>query len=126
MRLSLIIRRVHGKSELSCCIPYASSKTVAETGTGFSLPDHPPRVSFPSLSLSHSLNAVKRLNIVNSQRVIDMAKKRERVWCTLPQNVLDLIDKLIEKGDYRNRSDFLLEASRSHLRTWYPKEFEES
>lgn len=39
----------------------------------------------------------------------------------LPVKVVEIIRKLMERGDYKSISDFLTEASRSHLNTWYPK-----
>jgi Arc/MetJ-type ribon-helix-helix transcriptional regulator len=46
------------------------------------------------------------------------------IQVSLPPELVKLVDKLIEKGEYRNRSDFLSEAMRSHLRTWYPETLE--
>ena len=39
----------------------------------------------------------------------------------LPLKVVRLVEELIKEGDYKNMSDFLTEASRSHLNTWYGK-----
>jgi len=39
----------------------------------------------------------------------------------LPVKVVEIVRKLIRKGDYKSISDFVTEASRSHLNTWYPK-----
>ena len=39
----------------------------------------------------------------------------------LPVKVVEIVRKLMEKGDYKSISDFLAEAARSHLNTWYPK-----
>ena len=39
----------------------------------------------------------------------------------LPVKVVEIVRKLIENGDYKSISDFLTEAARSHLNTWYPK-----
>ena len=42
---------------------------------------------------------------------------------TLPKKVVEVVEALIKQGDYKNFSDFLTEASRSHLNTWYDKEW---
>ena len=42
---------------------------------------------------------------------------------TLPKKVVEIVDVLIEEGDYKNLSDFLTEASRGHLNTWYPRKW---
>ena len=39
----------------------------------------------------------------------------------LPVKVIEIIRKLIENGDYKSVSDFLSEAARGYLNTWYPK-----
>ena len=39
----------------------------------------------------------------------------------LPVKVVEIVRKLMEKGDYKSISDFVCEASRSHLNTWYPE-----
>lgn len=41
----------------------------------------------------------------------------------LTKKMLKIIDELIKEGDYRNRQDFLTEAIRAHLNTWYPKKW---
>lgn len=42
---------------------------------------------------------------------------------TLPFKSKEVIDKLVKKGDYSSISDFIREAIRSHLNTWYSKEW---
>lgn len=41
------------------------------------------------------------------------------VKITLAVKVEKTIQQLIEAGDYRHVSDFLNEAARAHLNTWY-------
>jgi len=41
----------------------------------------------------------------------------------IPKKVDALIRELIQEGDYKNYSDFITEACRSHHNTWYPKKW---
>ena len=49
---------------------------------------------------------------------------RQQLTISLPKRVVKIIDELIKKGDYKCRSDFITEATRSHLNTWYSETWE--
>lgn len=51
--------------------------------------------------------------------------KNKKIMVSLPDKIVKIIDGLVETGDYSNRSQFIHEATLSHLRTWYPKEIGE-
>jgi len=49
---------------------------------------------------------------------------RQQLTVSLPKRVVKIIDDLIKKGDYKSRSDFITEAARNHLNTWYSETWE--
>lgn len=49
-----------------------------------------------------------------------------KVEVEIPDKVARVVKKLIELGDYKSMDDFLSEASRSHLNTWYSKTWEKT
>jgi len=51
-------------------------------------------------------------------------KQWRRTNITLTPKLFRVINELVEEGDYQSVSDFIKEAIRDHLRTWYPKKLE--
>jgi len=45
------------------------------------------------------------------------------ITVNLPVRVKNIIMELVERGDYRNIEDFVVEATRGHLQTWYYEKF---
>ena len=51
---------------------------------------------------------------------------RHKTLCAkVTDKILRIIDDLVEEGDYLSRGQFVNEAIRGHLATWYPKMLEE-
>lgn len=44
---------------------------------------------------------------------------------SVPTKMIKVIDELVSEGDYHNRSDFIREAIRAHLNTWYSSKWGE-
>jgi len=51
-------------------------------------------------------------------------KQWRRTNITLTPKLFRVINELVKEGDYQSVSDFIKEAIRDHLRTWYPKKLE--
>jgi len=63
---------------------------------------------------------------VSPLRSYSMMKRKQwiRTNITLTEKLLRILRELVEEGDYQSLSDFIKEAIREHLRTWYPKKLE--
>ena len=80
------------------------------------------------IRLFAGLMVSNRMEMQNNPRTMGNSRTKEgkemtktkSVNVSLPKKVLQIVNKLVNKGDYKNISDFLTEASRSHIRTWYP------
>ena len=51
--------------------------------------------------------------------------RHETVCAKTTNKIVKILDDLIEEGDYISRSQFINEAIRAHLRTWYPSKIED-
>jgi Arc/MetJ-type ribon-helix-helix transcriptional regulator len=48
----------------------------------------------------------------------------KRVLVSIPPKILDIIDEIVNEGEYVSRTQYINEAILWHLRTWYAKRLE--